>query len=91
MRSRLSPQSRSGEPGVASKLRREVLLLVALVLGIDAVFVAVYFVAQVRTASDTAKILFTATWTLAVLLLAVRGLSRIRKTRLGHPLDSAPR
>ena len=91
MRSGLSAESRSGQHGVAAKLRSEVLLLVALVLGIDAVFVAIYFVAQVRTASDTTKILFTAAWTLAVLLLAVRGLSRIRKTRLGNPVDSAPR
>jgi hypothetical protein len=67
---------------VASGPRREVLLLVALVLVLDAVFVAIYFLGHVRSASDTGKVVFTAVWTLAVLVLAVRGLSRIRSARL---------
>jgi hypothetical protein len=68
-------------------LRREVLLLIGLVLVLDAVFVVLYFAASVRSASDTTKLVFTAVWTLAVLLVAVRGLSRIRSARLRKSLD----
>ena len=66
---------------------REVLLLVALVLALDAAFVAIYFMGNVRSASDPAKVVFTAVWTLAVLVIAIRGLSRIRSARLHKPLD----
>jgi hypothetical protein len=62
------------------------LLLVGLVLALDAVFVGVYFLASVRSASDSAKLIFTAIWTLAILAVAVRGLSRIRSARLRKPL-----
>jgi hypothetical protein len=68
-------------------LRREVLLLILLVLGLDAVFVVIYFVAGVRSASDSAKVVFTAVWTLAILVIAVRGLSRIRSARLRKSLE----
>lgn len=72
---------------MTSGLRREVVLLIALVLALDAGFVAIYFVGNVRTASDSAKLLFTAVWTLAILVIAIRGLSRIRSARLRKPLD----
>jgi hypothetical protein len=72
---------------VASGLRREVLLLIGLVLALDAGFVAIYFLGNVRTASDSAKVVFTAVWTLAVLAIAIRGLSRIRSARLHKSLD----
>jgi hypothetical protein len=72
---------------VATAPRTEVLLLVALVLALDAVFVAIYFLADVRSSSDTGKVAFTAVWTLATLVVAVRGLSRIRSARLHKPLD----
>ena len=68
-------------------LRREVLLLIGLVLALDAAFVAVYFLASVRSASDSAKVVFTAVWTLAILIIAVRGLSRIRSARLRKSPD----
>jgi hypothetical protein len=70
---------------VTAGLRREMLLLVGLVLALDAVFVGVYFLASVRSASDSAKVIFTAIWTLAILVVAVRGLSRIRSARLRKP------
>ena len=66
---------------------RETLLLLALVLALDAVFVAIYLVGNVRSASDPAKVVFTAVWTLAILVIALRGLSRIRSARLHNPLD----
>jgi hypothetical protein len=64
-----------------------VILLVALVLLVDAAFIAIYFLAHVRSASDAGKLVFTAVWTLAILFVAVRGLSRIRSARLHKPPD----
>jgi hypothetical protein len=72
---------------VATAPGREVLLLVALVLALDAVFVAIYFIGNVRSASAPAKVVFTAVWTLTVLVIAIRGLSRLRSARLHKPLD----
>jgi hypothetical protein len=72
---------------VATAPGREVLLLVALVLALDAVFVAIYFIGNVRSASAPAKAVFTAVWTLTVLVIAIRGLSRLRSARLHKPLD----
>ena len=70
---------------MATAPRREVLLLVGLVLALDAVFVTIYFLGHLRGASDSAKVVFTAVWTLAILIVAARGLSRIRSARLHHP------
>jgi hypothetical protein len=62
-------------------LRREVFLLIAVVLIVDAIFMAAYFLAGIRETTDTAKAVFTAAWTLATLLIVLRGLSRIRGLR----------
>jgi hypothetical protein len=63
-------------------LRKEVLLLITVVLGIDALFVAIYFTARIRYAPDLAKVVFTGVWTLAVLVVAIRSLAKIRRARL---------
>jgi hypothetical protein len=63
-----------------------VLLLIGLALALDAGFIAIYFVGDVRSASDSAKLVFTAVWTLAILAIAIRGLSRIRSARLRKSL-----
>ncbi len=60
---------------------REALLLVGLVLLVDAVFVAAYFLGHLRALSDPAKLAFTLVWTLVTLVVVIRGLSRIRKAR----------
>lgn len=65
--------------------RREVLLLVAMVLVVDLVFGAAYFVARLRTSSGSVKLGFTALWTLATLGVVIRGLTRLRKARLDPP------
>jgi hypothetical protein len=70
---------------VVTEARKEVLLLITVVLAIDAVFVAIYFAARIRYATDGAKVAFTAVWTLAVLLVAIRSLSKIRRARLQQP------
>jgi flagellar biogenesis protein FliO len=65
--------------------RREVLLLVAMVLVVDLVFVAAYFVAKLQTSADSVKLGFTALWTLATLGVVIRGLTRLRKARIDPP------
>ncbi|HEY3011703.1 MAG TPA: hypothetical protein VGJ36_03065 [Gemmatimonadales bacterium] len=60
----------------------EVVALVALVVVVDALFVAVYFLAALRTESDPVKIGFTVVWTLVTLGVVMRGLSRVRSARL---------
>jgi hypothetical protein len=63
-------------------VRREVLGLVGLVLVVDAIFAATYFLAGIGRATDGAKLAFTAVWTVATLLVVVRGLTRIRRARV---------
>ena len=58
---------------MASDARREVLLLVVVVIGVDALFVALFFVARLRAASEVVKLAFTAVWTLATLGVILRG------------------
>jgi hypothetical protein len=66
-------------------LRREVIVLVGLVLAVDLVFGGVYFLAGLRSASDAVKLGFTVLWTLATLALVLRGLTRLRKARRQTP------
>ena len=67
---------------MAGTLRREVLWLIGGVLLVDVAFAAAYFVADLRTTTDTAKLGFTVAWTLVTLAVVLRGLSRIRRLRL---------
>ena len=70
------------------EMRREVLWLVVAVLVVDAIFIGAYFVGRVRSASDPIKLAFTALWTLVTLGVVIRGLSRVRKARLGSSVTS---
>ena len=64
-----------------NKVKREVMWLVIAVLLVDAVFVSLYFLAGLDTASDSGKIVFTALWTLVTLAVVIRGLARVRSVR----------
>jgi hypothetical protein len=64
------------------ELRREVLVLVGLVLGADALFIAAYFLFHLADESPGARLGFTAGWTLVTLAIALRSLVRIRAARL---------
>jgi hypothetical protein len=64
------------------RVGRGVLLLVGVILLVDAIFVAVYFLGQFRTLSDPAKLAFTTVWTLVTLAVVIGGLRRVRKARL---------
>ena len=66
----------------ATATRKEVLALIGLVIALDVVFVGAYFLLRIRHGSDTAKLSFTVVWTLCVLIVTLRGLSRIRSARL---------
>ena len=63
-------------------LRREVLLLVAVVVVVDLLFIAAYFLAGVAHSSDQMKLLFTVVWTVITLVIVLRGLLRIRQARV---------
>ena len=61
---------------------RAVIELVLLVLVVDAVFIALYFLAGIKQAPDPAKLAFTVVWTLVTLAVVIRGLVRLRSARL---------
>jgi putative Mn2+ efflux pump MntP len=66
-------------------VKREALVLVGLVLAVDALFIGVYFGAEIERASDSVKIAFTVIWTVVNLAVVVRGLTRIRGARVNRP------
>ena len=63
-------------------IRREVLILVGLVVVIDLVFIAAYFLGGLDRSSDQMKLLFTVVWTVITLVVVLRGLLRIRQARV---------
>lgn len=62
-------------------MRRELFLLLATVLLVEALFMAAYFLFHLDAAGDAAKIGFTAAWTGVTLLVVLRRLTRIRSLR----------
>lgn len=64
-------------PGV----KREIVLLVAAVLVVDAVFIAGFFLFRLGAAGNSTKIGYTAVWTIVTLLVVLRALTRIRSLR----------
>ena len=62
-------------------------MLVAVVLGVDALFVAIYFLGDLPRASDVGKLVFTALWTLVTLGVVIRDASAPVPSRL--PGESA--
>ncbi len=67
-------------------VKREALVLVGLVLAIDAIFLGTYFLAGIERASDGVKLGFTVIWTVANLVVVIRGLGRIRSARLNRTI-----
>ena len=62
-------------------MKRELFLLLATVLAVDALFIAGYFLLHLDAAGDPAKMGYTAAWTAVTLLVVLRGLTRIRSLR----------
>lgn len=65
-------------------MRKEVLVLVALVLLVDAIFIAAYFLGGLRDSSAAGKLVFTTVWTVVTLAVVIRGLSRVRGARINR-------
>jgi hypothetical protein len=70
--------------GVAPGVRREVAVLVGLVLAVDALFFGIYVLAGMSRASAGARLAFTLLWTAATLAVVLPRLSRIRTLRRGR-------
>lgn len=62
-------------------MKRELLVLLASVLLVDALFIAGFFLFHLATAGDLAKLGYTGGWTIVTLLVVLRGLTRIRALR----------
>ncbi|HEX2219848.1 MAG TPA: hypothetical protein VHG35_13670 [Gemmatimonadales bacterium] len=62
-------------------MRQELLRLVVAVVLVDALFLAGYFLFHLERVGSTAKIAYTAAWTVVTLLVVVRALTRIRSLR----------
>lgn len=65
----------------SDRVRREILVLVGLVVLVDVLFVGGYFAGGIVRASSAVKLGFTAAWTLITMVVVLRGLSRIRSIR----------
>ncbi|MBA3317582.1 MAG: hypothetical protein H0T50_05760 [Gemmatimonadales bacterium] len=62
-------------------MKRELFLLLASVLMVDALFIAGFFLFQIDAARHPVKIGYTAVWTVVTLLVVLRSLARIRTMR----------
>ncbi|MBA3497012.1 MAG: hypothetical protein H0T86_07905 [Gemmatimonadales bacterium] len=69
-------------PGVRADLKRELVILVGLVVLVDGVFIAIYYAAALGAASGDRKLAYTAVWVLATLVVVWRSLARIRAARV---------
>jgi hypothetical protein len=63
-------------------VRRQALILVGLVVIVDVVFIAAYFLGDIDRSSSQIKLFFTIVWTVITLLVVLRGLLRIRRARV---------
>lgn len=63
-------------------LKREVLRLVGLVLLVDGVFIAYYYIAGLATASANLKSGYMIAWTVVTVAVVLRGLGRVRAARV---------
>jgi hypothetical protein len=63
-------------------LKREVLALVGLVLAVDAVFIAGYYLAGLARATTGVKLGYTVLWTAVILAVVLRSLGRVRAERI---------
>jgi hypothetical protein len=62
-------------------VKRQLVLLVAAVIVVDAFFIAGYFLFRLPAAGNTARIVYAAGWTAVTLLVVLRFLTRIRALR----------
>jgi hypothetical protein len=66
-------------------MSREVLHLAIAVVLVDALFIAGYFLFHLERVGGTAKLAYTAAWTVVTLVVVLRALTRIRSLRGRSP------
>ena len=66
-------------------MRRELVRLVLAVALLHGLFIVAYYLFQLERGSRPLKAGYTAVWTVVTLLVALRGLLRIRSLRAGGP------
>ena len=60
-------------------------MLVALVLAVDAIAIGTFYLAGIGRAAPGTRLAFTVIWMVATLVVALVGLTRIRRARLESP------
>jgi len=60
------------------EMRRQLLLMIALVAAVDAVAIAAWFLAGIRGRSEGVQVMYAIGWTLATLAVVVVSLRKIR-------------
>jgi hypothetical protein len=68
----------------ASPVHAAVVQLLAGILALDAVFIGVHFLAGMRATPPGTRLAFTGVWTVLTLVVALVGLTRVRRAR-GRP------
>jgi hypothetical protein len=66
------------------RLRREVLVLIVLVVLVEAGFICLAILSGLRHGPPAIKLGFTVVWTVVTLVIVLRGLTRIRAARAGR-------
>jgi hypothetical protein len=69
-----------------ARLKRELLRLIVVVLLVDGVFILVYRLTPLHSASGMLKLGYTVLWTGVILVLVLRGLLGIRALRVRRAL-----
>lgn len=65
----------------AREMRRQLLTMIGLVVAVDAVAIAAWFLTGVRGRSPGVQLLFALGWTLATLAVVVVSMRKIRQAR----------
>jgi hypothetical protein len=68
--------------GQSGGVKREILVLVGLVLAVDAAFIAGYYLGGLARATIGVKLGYTVLWTAAILVVVLRSLGRVRSERI---------
>ena len=63
------------------EIRKQLLIMVALILAIDAIAIAIFNALEIGDAPRSTRTLFTVTWTVVTLAAVLNGLYRIRLAR----------
>ena len=63
-------------------MKRELLIMIASVVVLDAVVIAIYYAVGIKTAAQRTQTIFVGVWTVLTLVLVLRGTTRVRAARL---------